>query len=75
MTRYAESRADRRLAARQKARAEAEPREVEDRREEARRVDPPLTGKALDKRLRELGITADRRRGERRSRGDRRSPR
>ncbi len=61
----------RRLAARLAARqAAAEPRQVADRRTEQRRADPPLTGAALDRRLAELGITADRRGG-----GDRRSGR
>lgn len=65
----------RRVAARAAGRRDlADPRETEDRREQARRLDPPLTGAALDAKLRELGIGQDRRRapGDRRDGGDRR---
>lgn len=66
-------RAARRAAERAAAKLAArEPRETEDRREEERREDPPLTGKALEKRLRELNLPADRRLGQRRLRGRRR---
>jgi hypothetical protein len=47
-----------------------EPRSGEDRRQAERRTES-LTGKALDDRLAELGITHDRRTGQRRT-GDRR---
>lgn len=64
----------RRLAERREAAIRAaEPRKVEDRRQAERRAEP-LTGKALDQRLAELGIGQDRRRapGDRRSGSDRR---
>jgi hypothetical protein len=50
--------------------ARQDPRIVEDRRQVERRSEA-LSGQALDDRLRELGID-DRRRGDRRSGGDRR---
>ena len=69
-----QARAERRAAERAARRAATDPRQVEDRREAARRTDPPLEGPALEVRLRELGIGQDRRRapGDRRSGGDRR---
>lgn len=48
----------------------ADPRDPDDRRQAERRTET-LSGEALEKRLRELGIT-DRRRGDRRTGGDRR---
>jgi hypothetical protein len=50
--------------------AAIEPRSGNDRRQAERRTEA-LTGKALDDRLAELGITGDRRQGQRRT-GDRR---
>jgi hypothetical protein len=43
----------------------------DDRRQAERRTEP-LTGEALERRLRELGLTHDRRVGQRRSGADRR---
>lgn len=78
MIRYPESRSVRR-AQKRAARAEAlekrarqDPRSGEDRRAEQRRTDPPLSGAALDARLRELGIGEDRRRHNDRRDHDRR---
>jgi hypothetical protein len=48
-----------------------DPRAGEDRRQAERRSEN-LTGQALDARLAELGITGDRRKGQRRTGGDRR---
>jgi isopropylmalate/homocitrate/citramalate synthase len=62
----------RRLAERRQAAIEAaDPRHVEDRRQAERRTES-LTGEQLDARLRELGITTDRRQGQRRQHRDRR---
>jgi hypothetical protein len=85
VTRFPEPRIERRRAKRaaQQARwallreeklarkmAALDPRSGEDRRRAERRTES-LTGKALDDRLAELGITHDRRTGQRRT-GDRR---
>jgi hypothetical protein len=51
--------------------AAIEPRSGEDRRQQERRVES-LSEEALSRRLAELGISGDRRRGERRTGGDRR---
>ena len=78
MSRSREARFLRRLAERRAATATgnkfgaADPRQIPDRRQEERR-DPSLTPAQIEARMRELGISGDRRSGQRRSRGERRS--
>lgn len=83
MTRFPEPRSVRRLLKRQQERQRLEERlaekmrtqgyrDPEDDRRKAERRRESLTPDQLDRRLRELGISEDRRRGQRRSGTDRR---